>query len=169
MLLRDRLNLVPLCAAPENIHPQYRPGPVGEGGLNAVNVDIQGIRIDVHEDRARTLFHKAVSGRDETERRRDYLVAGTKFQRTANQVEGTSTAVYGYGVAPPDVRSHGGLERVQFRPKAQVGRRQNLTHRLLLDLPEHLFGEVQRLLAAVGHSPLYAPTRRSGRVCASVS
>ena len=101
---------------PHLMDAKDRPGPVGDGGLDPRRIDVEGLGLDVHEDRDRAAVADAVGRGDEGVADGDDFVPGADADGQQRQVQGRRATGHGAGVLGPDPRCELTLERGDLRP-----------------------------------------------------
>ena len=101
-----------------------------------VGIDVQGLGIDVDEDRLRALVEQAVGRGDEGEGAGDDLVALAPAELAHAEVERRGAARHRDRVLDPEEVGEGALEALPHRPEREPPRAQDLEHQLLLALAE---------------------------------
>ena len=92
------------------VHAEDGLGARRDGGLETRRVDVEGVRLDVHEDRRGAAVADAVGGGDEGVADRDDLVARLDADRQQRQVQGGGAARDRAGVGGADQGGEGLLE-----------------------------------------------------------
>src|SRR4029078_9145408 len=80
---RDALDRVHVGSQAVDVHGRAPAGSLAERRVDPRRVQVQRLRVDVHEDGLCTLVEQAVGRGDEAERRGDDLVAGLYDRRAA--------------------------------------------------------------------------------------
>ncbi len=96
------------------IHPDHRPGPIGEGGTDQLRVDQEPVVVAVHEHRAGAgPMHGAGRG-DERVGRKDDLVAGADAETAQNRLDRIGSVGHTHAVVDLAVGRELILERRDF-------------------------------------------------------
>jgi hypothetical protein len=134
--IADRLQFFQLARVAVDVDGHDSLRPRADGGFDCSRVEVPGARVDVCEDRRRTLVDRAVGGRDEGIGRRDHLVPGRDAGGDAEQVQPRRPARERSRVR----RAHGLreqlLEPVDRRAEREPARAEHVDDELLLALVE---------------------------------
>ncbi len=109
--------------------------------LDGRRVQVQGVRIDVHEDRPRTFVEDAVRRSDKRERRRDRLVPGAETRSPDAEVESSRAARHRDNARRADALRECLLEAIDHGAEREPPGAQHLEDELLLPLSEQGLGE----------------------------
>src|SRR6266540_2061051 len=130
--LADRAQIVDLAGPAEYVHRDDRLGSLGDRSLDRLPSHAQRHRIDIREDRRRTLEDEAVRRGDERERRCDHLVAGPDAGDVAEQMESGGAARDCGCVRHADSLGEELLEPVDRRSEREAPGAQDFEDELLL-------------------------------------
>ena len=136
------------------VHAEDGLGALGDGGLQARRVQVEGVRLDVHEDRGGAAVADAVGGGDEGVADGDDLVARLDADRQQRQVQGRGAARNRAGVGGADQGGEGLLELRDPGALADPAGAQGLGGGLDLFLADVGFGDGD-------HWDFHQATRRS--------
>ena len=117
--LAERLELTRVA---EDVDEDERLRSGRDCGGDRRRVEVQRARIDVGEDRCRTLVQHAVGRRDEGERRRDRLVSGPETSEPDAEMEPGRAARHGRDERRPDAISHALARSGRSSARAQAAR-----------------------------------------------
>ena len=156
--VRDRQDRVHLAADTRVVHGKDGPRPGRDQRLQETLVEVERVRTDVDEDRARPAQHDRVRRGDEGERRHDHLVARTEVEEQGGELERRR--------AGRRQQHPAGSEQVLEHSAALLGEHAVAgdaarSHRLLdvADLVPGQTGAVERD-AVAGHAFLLVPSRQ---------
>ena len=130
--LGDCLELRELRRVAEDVHGQDRFRPRRDRGLDGGRIEVEGVRVDVRENRSGTLVERAVRRGDEGEGRRHHFVPGLDPGESHAEVETGGPARDGGDVRRLDALGERRLEAVDHRPERKLPRAERLQDELLL-------------------------------------
>ena len=150
------------------MHRNDRPRAAGDLAADVLQVQRQGMRIDVGEDRHRQAIGHAMGRGDERHRGHDHFMPVVHVQEFQGQVQGGRAGIHRHGVGGADEFGELLFELRGFRPQPDPSRAQHFGNRVDLFLGHRRLEDLNhRGSSLTWHLPGWRITRPLASIAAS--